>query len=65
MRQALDEGRPDYERVRQLITVTSSSLTNQPALENVKVIMPHASQFVRLWRAGDGTVLGKDQKLYP
>ena len=65
MRQALDEGRPDYEMVRQLITVTSSSLTNQPALENVKVILPLASQFDRLWRAGDGTVLGNDQKLYP
>lgn len=57
MRQTLDEGRPDYERVRQLIIGTSSSLTNQPALQNVRVVLPDASQFDRLWRAGDGEVI--------
>jgi len=53
MRQALDEGTPDYERVRRLVTgrLTSVSRTNQPSLEKVKVILPDPGQFDRLWQS--------------
>lgn len=55
--QVLDEGRPSYERVRQLITGSPvSSRINQPQLEKVKVILPDISQFDRLWQAGNGKV---------
>lgn len=54
MRQALDEGRPGYERVRQLITGSpTDGRINQPCLEKVKVILPDTGQFDRLWRVGD------------
>jgi hypothetical protein len=57
IRQALDEGRPSYERVRHLITGSLvSSGINQPQLEKVKVILPDTSQFDRLWQAGNGKV---------
>jgi transposase len=53
MRQALGEGRADYERVRQLITGSPASGINQLALSEVRVILPDTSQFDRLWRAGE------------
>jgi len=57
MQQAIDEGRPDYERVRQLLTGNiNSGGINQPLLENVRVILPDTGQFDRLWQAGDGEV---------
>jgi len=57
MRQALDEGRPDYERVRQLVIGSVSGGINQGCLKNVKVILPDSGQFDRLWRTGDGEVV--------
>jgi len=58
MQQALDEGRPGYERVRQLITGSSiDGRLNQPCLEKVKVILPNISQFDRLWRTSGGEVV--------
>ena len=58
MRQALDEGRPDYERVRQLIigSLTGGKI-NQTYLESVKVVLPDTSQFDRLWRNRGGEVV--------
>lgn len=58
MRQALDDGRPGYERVRHLITGSpADGNINQPHLEKVKVVLPDTGQFDRLWRAGDGEVI--------
>jgi transposase len=58
MRQSLDDGRPGYERVRQLITGSpANGNINQPNLEKVKVVLPDTGHFDRLWRAGDGEVV--------
>ena len=58
MRQSLEEGRPDYERVRQLVIGTTSGGGTGPSrLEKVKVVLPDSGQFDRLWRAGDGEVV--------
>jgi len=58
MRQALDERRPGYDRVRQLLMENSSTAEDkglQHSLEEVKVVLPDASQFDRLWHTpGDG-----------
>jgi len=58
MRQAIDEGKPCYEQVRQLtIGSTGGDGTNQGYLEKVKVVLPDTGQFDRLWQAGDGEVV--------
>jgi len=58
MRQSLEEGRPDYERVRQLVIGTTSGGGTGPSrLEKVKVVLPDSGQFDRLWRAGDGEMV--------
>jgi hypothetical protein len=57
MSQALDEGKPGYERVRQIIAASQTGGgANQLYLDKVKVILPDTCQFDRLWRASDGEV---------
>jgi transposase len=56
MRQALNEGRPGYERVRQLIIGGVGGGINQDYLEKVKVVLPDSGQFDRLWQTADGEV---------
>jgi transposase len=58
MRQALDEDRPGYERVRQLIIGSiNNDEANQDYLEKVKVVLPDSAQFDRLWQNGGGEVV--------
>jgi hypothetical protein len=58
MHQAMDEGRPNYERVRQLIIGgINNDVANHSHLENVKVLLPHSGQFDRLWRQSNGEMV--------
>ena len=57
MRQALGEGRPGYDRVRQLVMGSSPAAvdrTNRPYIKAVKVVLPDPAQFDRLWQAAGG-----------